>query len=65
MNLRDEKRDGEEMCNKGLCNLYFSPTGMVPVTARLLRLRVRFPPKHGYLSVVSIVCCQVEVSASG
>ena len=31
--------------------------------ARLLRLWVRIPPGHGYLSVVSVVCCQVEVSA--
>jgi hypothetical protein len=34
--------------------------------ARLLRLRVRFPPRgHGCFSVGSIVCCQVEVSAKG
>ena len=34
--------------------------------ARLLGLRVRIPPReHGYLSVVIVVCCQVEVSASG
>jgi hypothetical protein len=32
---------------------------------RLLGLWVRIPPVHGYLSLVSIVCCQVEVSASG
>ena len=30
--------------------------------ARLLRLWVRIPP--GCLSVVSVVCCQVEVSAT-
>ena len=30
--------------------------------ARLLRLWVRIPPGHGCLSVVSVVCCQVEVS---
>ena len=33
--------------------------------ARLLGLRVRTPPGHGYLSLMSVVCCQVEVSASG
>ena len=34
-------------------------------TARLLRSWVRIPPGgHGYLSVVSVVCCQVEVSAT-
>ena len=33
--------------------------------ARLLRLRVRIPPRHGCLSVVSVVCYQVEVSATG
>ena len=36
--------------------------------ARLLRLWVRIPPgawMFVYLSVVSVVCCQVEVSARG
>jgi hypothetical protein len=33
--------------------------------APMLRLRVRIPPGHGCLSFVSVVCCQVEVSASG
>ena len=32
--------------------------------ARLLRSWVRIPPGHGHLSVVSVVCCQVEVSAT-
>ena len=32
--------------------------------ARMLRLRVRLPP-WACLSVVSVVCCQVEVSATG
>jgi hypothetical protein len=32
--------------------------------ARLLRLWVRIQPGHGCLSVVSVVCCQVEVSAT-
>jgi len=32
--------------------------------ARLLRSWVRIPRGHGYLSVVSVVCCQVEVSAT-
>ena len=32
--------------------------------ARLLRLWVRIPPGHGCLSVASVVCCQVEVSAT-
>ena len=31
---------------------------------RLLRSWVRIPPGYGCLSVVSIVCCQVEVSAT-
>jgi hypothetical protein len=31
---------------------------------RLLGLRARTPPGHGCLSRVSVVCCQVEVSAS-
>ena len=33
-------------------------------TARLLRSWVRIPRGHGCLSVVSVVCCQVEVSAT-
>jgi len=33
-------------------------------SARLLRSWVRIRPRHGYLSVVSVVCCQVEVSAT-
>jgi hypothetical protein len=32
---------------------------------RLLGLWFRIPPGFGYLSLVSVVCCQVEVSASG
>jgi hypothetical protein len=35
------------------------------MVARLLGLWVRIPPGHGCLSVVSVVCCQVEVFASG
>ena len=34
--------------------------------ARLLGLRVQIPPGgHGRLSLVRVVCCQVEVSATG
>jgi hypothetical protein len=33
--------------------------------ARLLGLRVRIPPEYGCLSFVSVVCCQVGVSATG
>jgi hypothetical protein len=32
---------------------------------RLLGLRVRIPPGHGCLSLVSVVCCQVEISELG
>jgi hypothetical protein len=35
------------------------------VAARLLRSWVPIPRGHGYLSVVIVVCCQVEVSAAG
>jgi len=35
------------------------------VAVLLLVLWVRIPPGHGCLSLVSVVCCQVEVSASG
>ena len=34
-----------------------------PAAARLLGLRIRIPPRHGCLSVVSVVCCQVGDSA--
>ena len=33
--------------------------------ARLLGLTARIPPGHGYLFLVSVVCFQVEVSATG
>jgi hypothetical protein len=33
--------------------------------ARFQGLWVRMPPGHGCLSLVSVVSCQVEVSASG
>jgi hypothetical protein len=36
-----------------------------PVVAVLLGLRFRIPPDHGYLSLVNIVCCQVQVFAMG
>ena len=35
-----------------------------PAAVRLLGLRVRIPPGDGWLYVVSVVCCQVEVSAT-
>jgi hypothetical protein len=43
------------------------PCGLrcVFAAARLLGLWVRIPAGHGCLSLVSIVCCQVEVSVTG
>ena len=38
---------------------------MILAAARLLGLRVRIPTGDGCLSVVSVVCCRVEVSATG
>jgi len=35
------------------------------VVASLLGLWVRIPPGHGCLSVVSVVCCHLEFSATG
>jgi hypothetical protein len=35
------------------------------VVVPLLGLRVTIPPWYGYLSLVNVVCCQVEVSATG
>jgi len=40
------------------------PWGRRSEAARLQRLRVRIPPK-AWMSVVSVVCSQVEVSATG
>jgi hypothetical protein len=34
------------------------------MAARLLGLRIRIPPGAGCLSVVCVVCCQVEISAT-
>jgi hypothetical protein len=45
----------------------FEPTisvGERPAATHLLKSWVRIPRGHGYLSVVSVVCCQVEVSAT-
>jgi hypothetical protein len=45
----------------------FEPTmsaGEWPQAVRLLRSWVRIPRGHGYLSVVSVVCFQVEVYAT-
>jgi len=33
--------------------------------ARLVELRNRIPLGHGCLSIVSVVCCKVEVTATG
>jgi len=35
------------------------------VTTRLLRLKVQIQWRHGCLSLVSVMCCQVEVPAVG
>jgi hypothetical protein len=55
--------------NKWLCGTGRSqwPRGLRrgSVAVRLLGLRVLIPPGHGCLSLVSVVCCQVEVSATG
>jgi len=37
----------------------------VSAAARLLDWRSRFPPGHGCLSLMNVVRCQVEVSATG
>jgi hypothetical protein len=42
---------------------YLNTVQVVAAAARLLKLWVRIPPWHECLSVVSVVCCQVEVSA--
>ena len=54
-----------------MCNIYWLPNAMAArsrrgsAAARLLGWRFRVLPGHGCLSVVCVVCCQVEVSASG
>ena len=53
-----------------ICNFIFPgsqwPRGLRrgSAAARFLGLRVRIPPGHGCL-FLSVVCCQVEVSATG
>jgi len=58
---------GEKFC-------IFSPTGPAQcprclrcrsAAARLLGMQVRIPPGHGSLSLVNVVCFQVEVSVTG
>ena len=44
--------------------LWWNCVVTIPVAARLLGLRVRIPPRT-WTSVVSVACCQVEVSATG
>jgi hypothetical protein len=39
--------------------------GRGSAAVRLLGLRVRIPPGRECLLLVSVVCCQVDVSASG
>jgi hypothetical protein len=46
----------------GMCELAFRRE---IAAARLLRWWVRITPSHGSLSVVRVVCCKVEVSATG
>jgi hypothetical protein len=55
---------------KSLCLIRADHEGPIPATersvvTRMLGLLVRIPPEHGCLSLLSIVCCQVEVSATG
>ena len=47
-------------------NQFFLPRGLRrrSTAVRLLRSWVRIPPGHGCLSAVSVVSCQVEVSAT-
>jgi hypothetical protein len=42
------------------------PRGLrrMSMAAHLLRSLVRIPPGHGCLSVMSVMCCQVEFSAT-
>jgi hypothetical protein len=62
--------------DKQISKKYGQITGRMPIpvarglrrgsaAACLLRLRVRIPPGHGCLSLVSVVCCRVDVSATG
>jgi hypothetical protein len=43
---------------------FLSSEPTMSAAARLLRLWFRIPREHGCLSVVSVVCCQVEVSTT-
>jgi len=48
-----------------LCSQWQRGQGCGSAVVRLLRLLVRVSPKDRYLSVLSVVFCQVEISASG
>jgi hypothetical protein len=49
------------------CRTFLATAGPIPVAARSKAWDCGFESSrgHGCLSVVSVVCCQVEVSASG
>ena len=48
-------------------NIYYCrsqwPRGLRRESDRLQGLRVRIAPRYEYRSLVSVVCCQIEVSA--
>jgi hypothetical protein len=52
----------DEQCKYDATKKMNAPTP-VAATARFLGLRVRIPPA-AWMSVVSVVCCQIDVSAS-
>ena len=54
----------EEMGGGDLEHLLLRRLRRRSADTHLLGLRVRIQPGHGCLSVVSVVCCQVEVSAT-
>ena len=54
--LRDKTRSCRSQWPRGLRRR--------STTVRMLGSWVRIPPGHGRLSVVSVVCCQVEVSVT-
>ena len=61
----------EVTCNTVLQDLKKRQSSQWPIglrfrsaISRLLRLWVRIPPGHGCLSVVSVVCCEVEIFAT-
>ena len=61
------QKDAESRCKRIYCSRSQRPRGLRCwfAAARLMGLWVRIPLGHGCLSLMEVVCCQVDVSAIG